>query len=586
MAERDPRGATQAPTTTPDRPSAPGDEAAAPPGGVDTMIAAGGNQSMVAVSRGDAGEIAPTGAGTGPSAAPMGEPDADRDPRDPTSLAGALSHHSEKLALFKSVIRRALATAPDPEAPESRATLLRNSAQWLAQGEATPYVLTPTHDSHRRRELGDGERAYFDQTASVEQGGGRYVPRESRDAAPAPDAGIHVGTYSAAGFMTGDGQRLVLIDPPDEKDVEETLIHEVQHDADLHDEGEAFHDARGGKERAIHKADASYVNAYQSELRAYWANAMFANAAGEPGRVEQLTIRARSPGADLDYGTSDDQAPRAVTTGFDNPRQAAIFAHLLGGKGEAQSRVDWFDADPDSASNWLTPYGYVAHYYVWDPAFRAMVDAYTVPEGGNLINSVRIQRLVVAAEGGDHRAVLEAAARLDGGDRAYLADEKIAADFWSTARGHLEGDALGDLEAIVAGRVDAAARLAERFPGTEAPAEEGADAVPEYLEREEVAPSGGDPRRIAVIDAEEQAAEGQASSGERSGGGRSGGGRIAPIDATPYVVQRNDTLGKIAEKELGDRSRWREIAALNPDKCSPPRYEVRRGVTILLPARD
>ncbi len=56
---------------------------------------------------------------------------------------------------------------------------------------------------------------------------------------------------------------------------------------------------------------------------------------------------------------------------------------------------------------------------------------------------------------------------------------------------------------------------------------------------------------------------------------------LSPIAAHTYTVQRGDTLGSIAYKELGDRRRWREIVRLNTKTLhNPDNLEVASVLTL------
>lgn len=64
-----------------------------------------------------------------------------------------------------------------------------------------------------------------------------------------------------------------------------------------------------------------------------------------------------------------------------------------------------------------------------------------------------------------------------------------------------------------------------------------------------------------------------------------------PTDVPPstdgtrsYTVQKGDGLMAIARTQLGNASRWREIAALNPE-VQPPAYALKVGQVIKLPAK-
>lgn len=51
-----------------------------------------------------------------------------------------------------------------------------------------------------------------------------------------------------------------------------------------------------------------------------------------------------------------------------------------------------------------------------------------------------------------------------------------------------------------------------------------------------------------------------------------------------YTVQKGDGLMSIARTQLGNASRWKEIAALNPE-ILPPAYAIKVGQVIKLPAK-
>ncbi len=63
----------------------------------------------------------------------------------------------------------------------------------------------------------------------------------------------------------------------------------------------------------------------------------------------------------------------------------------------------------------------------------------------------------------------------------------------------------------------------------------------------------------------------------------------APEASTPtprrdvYVVQKNDVLGAIAQRQLGDTARWKDIVAANPG-LDPLR--LKPGMELKLPSRD
>lgn len=124
-----------------------------------------------------------------------------------------------------------------------------------------------------------------------------------------------------------------------------------------------------------------------------------------------------------------------AATGFSNLRQEEIFWHLV-------------DAG----------YEYVPENYTTDPAFKAMVDAYDQPVGGNLVDSVRIQTVSEAIQSCNNTMTDEdsavqdlytAAEALDSLDRTFLGDETESAIFWNQASGSLSADVLDTLRNIV-----------------------------------------------------------------------------------------------------------------------------------------
>lgn len=73
-----------------------------------------------------------------------------------------------------------------------------------------------------------------------------------------------------------------------------------------------------------------------------------------------------------------------------------------------------------------------------------------------------------------------------------------------------------------------------------------------------------------------------------NGGGAAPAPRVEPVSPTPpdarrqVTVRKGDTLWRIAERELGAGSRYREIIALNRDRIADPN-DVPAGTVLLLP---
>ena len=368
----------------------------------------------------------------------------------PTSKAEALARHDANQDRVVRFIDSALSVKPDPtQGFDSRANLLHNSAEWVEEGEATLFVLTPTHDAHLRPSVAADQQSYFDTRVDFRAGGATYNDTLDSAGAATDDTGLAIKFSGVRGTMSGDGQTLTLVDPvsTSESKLSDIFIHEVQHDADQHRTGEAWEvDRPAADPAALSRAPQWAYNSYQTEFRAYWMMAPEGSSAdwfGSSGdtAVSNLSFDVVQPGKDGKHGTSDD-VKTSVTTAFANRRQQDIFKHMFqGGKADGVYLRD---------GDWTQSYGYLPHYYALDPAFRAMVDAYATPVSGNLINSVRVQALSEALAAGDQAAILDAADELDALDRAYLADRTQSQPLWDQAASSLTASQLAVFESAVA----------------------------------------------------------------------------------------------------------------------------------------
>jgi len=224
------------------------------------------------------------------------------------------------------------------------------------------------------------------------------------------------------------------------------FIHEVQHDADQHRTGENWEvDQPAPDPGATTQAPQWTYNSFQTEFRAYWMMNPEGSTADWFGSstdnaVTDFNITAVWPGPDGATGTADDVS-KTVSTAFSNKRQQDIFNHMFGG-GKADG-IYW------DGSAWTKSYAYLPYYYALDPAFKTVVDGYTQPASGNLVNSVRIQALSDALATGSLASVCVAADALDELDRTYLQDRSQSQPFWDQARSSLGFMGLLVLESIV-----------------------------------------------------------------------------------------------------------------------------------------
>jgi len=158
-----------------------------------------------------------------------------------------------------------------------------------------------------------------------------------------------------------------------------TLVHELQHAADRHEDEPDW-------QKAYKSPEESWAR-YKTEFRAWWL--------------------------DGDFGGQSDTKGSAAAP-FDNARQKAIFDHFMA---------------TGSYNEWLKP-NYDDNKEVHGRKFQDLVHAYTRPEGVNLRNSPRIDDLYVALGRctpgdvdpvkGPLAAVLAAARALNGDDLAYV----------------------------------------------------------------------------------------------------------------------------------------------------------------------
>src|SRR3989338_4552470 len=54
------------------------------------------------------------------------------------------------------------------------------------------------------------------------------------------------------------------------------------------------------------------------------------------------------------------------------------------------------------------------------------------------------------------------------------------------------------------------------------------------------------------------------------------------VSTREYVIQKNDSLWKIAEREMGKGTRWKYLYELNKDKIADPN-KLKAGTTIIIP---
>lgn len=425
----------------------------------------------------------------------------------PHTKAEALARHAEGARRVDRVVRSALAQEPSPTDPTaSRLVMLHNSAEWIATGRVKLLCLSPTHDSATRAP--PGKTAYFDDRKSWDEPGANYD-----DSTRANGPGIYVG-FPAAGHMEGD--RLVIFEAQatTDDDIANTLIHEIQHRCDK-GPGQAFVEPESTTPEK-YKAKPWVYEAYRSEFRARLCDPVQAARYGDPTTpcTRKLSFTATRDSADPDVVSGTLPLTETIQTAFFNEQQFDIFSEMVD-----SSITEWRDY---GAKEWKTSYAFFAHFFVFDMAFRDMVEFYgekgphgSPMDGGNLVNSIRIEDLATQIQANAPDAeILAGAGALDAVDRAFLRDQALSDPFWKPAR-----QALGSRKGLLAD--------VERLVQT------------------------------GVAD--------------------------VPLTYESYEVVQGDTLSRIAETMLGDMWRWPELHALNEAEIGSDPDHLDVGVKLRLP---
>ncbi len=314
-----------------------------------------------------------------------------------SSRSAAVAFHAEAQAKVAKVIRKGLL---------SKQAQLRNSCEWIEKGLCETVVLTPTHDAAERAAAMEapGAEAVFDLSTLYPGSGGSYP-----EVAAAGDAGVGLYPPGFEGWMMGGRLTIIVRPGMDPERIEGIIMHEVQHQADQHEQGGAGH--------AVVDAYEDAHNSYRSEFRAYWIGD------GGPGQKNDPFGSPDEPATNFTISAHDEKGEVVdQPTNLANQRQQRILAHLV------------------------ASYPWVATTYVADAAFREMVDGFSLPVGVNVVNSVRIQALTdaigvlqpdVTSTSRERSAVVDRTRDLDDVDREFLRDRAQSRPFWDHARAHL-----------------------------------------------------------------------------------------------------------------------------------------------------
>jgi hypothetical protein len=324
---------------------------------------------------------------------------------------------------------------PSPKSltPEEKAkdphVLFNNSAAWIRSGKVTLSVLTPI----------PGQKAdanpvlVFDPAVRHPALGGsvdntKEVPSDLAAMADHP------------------ANHLDLIVKPDltRDALRELVRHEIQHFADAHLDPETMKQERAEftaepNVAATHALmNATIWNQYQTEFRGYWLGSItrpgFQAGVRDDGTVVEMGGSGgvdrwgseTSPGGELKVSGHDYVKDRPTyvpeaSVQLQNEKQTNIARHIVG------------------------KYFGMAETFLTSPLFRQKVQALDRPQGVNLVNSMRIERLRAALQGPATRRSIGLLTRtreqdvaffvemLDDADRAFLKSAS-AKPFWDVAQ--------------------------------------------------------------------------------------------------------------------------------------------------------
>jgi hypothetical protein len=343
------------------------------------------------------------------------QPSSSKTPSRSTPKDQAKQKHEYEQTRIAALIQQGLKTLPRSTDPSDRDTLFRNSCEWIAAGQSTLVILTPTHDARTRK---PGSIAYFDRQVEYPQTGGDYA-----DAPSAADQD-HI-VYAPPGWQGGmQANEFSLIDPAAQSDqqLQATFIHEVQHAADQTFWGTAAQPPPGrvsgspGLTGSAALISAGLYDNYQSEFRSYW--------------IEQ------PEGSPINnFGSAQQPATNAKPVTWIDPKSNQTFSRGTSFKNERQEKIFWHLVNNYDSLN-------IPETYTQDAAYRNMVDTFSQPVGVNLVNSTRIQALTDALQAckptmdgsaSPVREVFNKADGLDETDFNFLNNPSSAQPFWALA---------------------------------------------------------------------------------------------------------------------------------------------------------
>lgn len=322
--------------------------------------------------------------------------------------------------------------APDQKAKDPH-VIFNNSIAWLRSGRISLSVLS--------RVPGQPDTArnvkFFDPTVNLPDLGGSVdqTVELAKDLDADTDAQGHIN------FIAKPNLTEVM--------VRDTFRHEVQHVADAHAEPGAKQTAQKdfqaetGVSSTHALLNATIWSNYESEFRGYWVGSI-ARPGFQGGISDAGTpVMVGGSGGSDRWGSETGTGGELKVTGHEDLKKdwpSYVPEATIQLDNEKQTRI---------ANHIVHNYFGMEETFLTSPLFRDKIQALTKPQGINLVNSVRIDKLRRAIQGpATHISVwtrtitreqdVAAAVRdLDAADRAFLKDTRAAKPFWDDARQRL-----------------------------------------------------------------------------------------------------------------------------------------------------
>jgi hypothetical protein len=334
-------------------------------------------------------------------------------------------------------IRRG-ASPPGSLSPEQKAkdphVIFNNSVAWIRARRIVLTVLTPVpgqSDSEPRVTLFDPSVNYPAVGGSVDN---------------------TIDLEKNVGAVTHDKSMQLVVNPGfTETRLRELLRHEIQHVADAHTDPDVSKQEQAefqaeqptsGQSQGYGLMNASIWNKYETEFRAHWLESI-----ARPGRI----VGVREDGTPVEQGGSggvdrfgSDTGPggELKVSGHDNLKSNPLYVPeaAIQLSNEKQTKI---------ARHIVRNYFGMEETFLTSPIFRSKIQNLTRPEGLNLVNSLRIERLHRAIHRPATRTslwpgtvsreqdVTDAVKSLDDTDLAFLKDRGSSKPFWDDARKQL-----------------------------------------------------------------------------------------------------------------------------------------------------